>query len=204
MNARILLALIPAFLAGCAVPYLQYLPHMPYRLKKAGTTSVAKGAFTVRPSSAWNVVPKEASRTRWEEVWTQNGPLLDTVAFLGGMPEGETVVVQNKKDEQRVPLFRANMSPEDLASMVEASYRIRGVTVFNVESVNPVEFLGGQGIRVRFNYAPSDGITKRGDCVLRIIDKKLYVMKLEGVSSHYFSAAVPEFELLVTTAALPK
>jgi hypothetical protein len=57
---------------------------------------------------------------------------------------------------------------------------------------------------VRFNYAPSNGVMKKGDCVLRVIDKKLYVMKLEGVSSHYFSAAVPEFELLVGTAALPK
>jgi hypothetical protein len=73
-----------------------------------------------------------------------------------------------------------------------------------VESVDPVEFLGGPGIRVRFNYAPSNGITKNGDCVLRIIDKKLYVMKLEGVSSHYYAAAMPEFDLLVTTASLKK
>jgi hypothetical protein len=195
MNTRILIALIPVFLAGC-VPT--------YTLKKAGPTTVANGAFTVQPTSAWNVVPKDVSRTEWEEVWTQNGPLLDTVAFLGGLPEGKSVVVQKKKDEQRVPLFRANMSPEDLASMVEASYRTRGVTVFNVESVDPVEFLGGPGIRVRFNYAPSNGITKNGDCVLRIIDKKLYVMKLEGVSSHYYAAAMPEFDLLVTTASLKK
>jgi len=195
MKARILFALMPMFLAGC-IPT--------YTLKKAGPTTVANGAFTVQPSSAWNVVPKDVSRTEWEEVWTQNGPLLDTVAFLGGLPEGKAVVVQKKKEEQRVPLFRANMSAEDLASMVEASYRIRGVTVFNVESVDPVEFLGGQGIRVRFNYAPTNGITKKGDCVLRVIDKKLYVMKLEGVSSHYFNAVVPEFDLLVSTAALQK
>lgn len=195
MNTRILIALIPMFLTGC-IPT--------YTLKKAGTTPVAKGAFIVQPSSAWNVVPKDMSRTQWEEVWTQNGPLLDTVAFLGGLPEGQSVIVQKKKEEQRVPLFHANMSPEDLASMVEASYRVKGVTVFTVESVDPVDFLGGQGIRVRFSYAPTNGITKKGDCVLRVIDKKLYVMKLEGVSSHYFAAAVPEFDLLVATAVLPK
>jgi hypothetical protein len=195
MNTRVLIAMIPVLLAGC-IPT--------YTLKKAGVTPVANGAFVVQPSSAWNVVPKDVSRTQWEEVWTQNGPLLDTVAFLGGLPEGKSVVVQKKKADQQVPLFHANMSPEDLASMVEASYRTRGVTVFNVESVDPVEFLGGHGIRVRFNYAPSNGVMKKGDCVLRVIDKKLYVMKLEGVSSHYFSAAVPEFELLVGTAALPK
>ncbi len=195
MKLRMLFSLVPVLLVGCVAPYT---------LKKAGPTTVAAGAIVVQPSSAWNVLPKDASRTKWEEVWTQNGPLLDTVAFLGGMPEGKSVIVQKNKAGQQAPLFRANMSPEDLASMVEASYRVRGVTVFNVESVDPADFLGGQGIRVRFNYAPTDGITKKGNCVLRVVDNKLYVMKLEGVSSHYYDAAVPEFDRLVATATLPK
>jgi len=195
MKARLLLALVPMLLAGCVAPYTP---------KKAGPTPVAHKAFMVQPTKAWNVVPPSTSRTRWEEVWTQNGPLLDTVAFLGGLPEGKSVIVQNRKAVKKVPVFRANMSPADLASMVEASYRIRGITVFTVDSVDPVSFLGGQGIRVRFSYAPSDGMTKKGDCVLRVIDKKLYVMKLEGVSSHYFAAAQPEFDSLVASAALKK
>ena len=193
MKARTLFALIPLFLAGC-VPT--------YTLKKAGPTTVAHKAFAVQPSNAWNVLPADMSRTQWEEVWTRNGPLLETIAFLGGLPEGKAVVVQNKRAKQQVPLFRANMSPEDLVSMVEASYRTRGVTVFNVDAVDPVNFLAGPGIRVRFNYAPNDGITKKGDCVLRVINKKLYVMKLEGVSSHYFDAAEAEFDLMITNAAL--
>jgi len=195
MKPRILLSILPLLLGGCIAPYT---------LKKAGQTTVANGAFTVNPGSAWNVVPKDASRTEWEEVWTQNGPLLDTVAFLGGLPEGKTVVVQKKKAEKQVPLFRPDMTPQDLASMVEASYRVRGVTVFNVDSVDPVTFMGGLGIKVQFNYAPSNGITRKGSCVLRVIEKRLYVMKLEGVSSHYFDAAVPEFDRLVASAALPK
>ncbi len=196
MITRILLAIVSiTALAGC-VPA--------YTLKRPGQTTVAGNAFIVQSTSAWNVVPKDMSRTRWEEVWTQNGPLLDTVAFLGGLPEGKSVVVQKKKAERQVPLFRSNMTPEDLTSMVEASYRIRGVTVFNLESVDPVEFLGGQGVRVRYNYVPGDGMSKKGDCVLRIVDKKLYVMKLEGVSSHYFDASSPEFDRLVASAAIRK
>ena len=195
MKTRLLFALIPVILAGC-IPT--------YTLKKAGPTAVAHSALVVQPTSAWNVVPADLSRTKWEEVWTKNGPLLDTVAFVGGLPEGKSVVVQKKKAQQQVPLFRANMSPDDLVSLVEASYRVRGVTVFSVDAVDPVDFLGGQGIRVLFSYAPGDGITKKGDCVLRIVDNKLYVMKLEGVSSHYFDAAVTEFDQLVTSAAIRK
>jgi hypothetical protein len=35
-----------------------------------------------------------------------------------------------------------------------------------------------------------------------VVDKKLYFMKLDGVSSHYFDAALPEFERMVATAEL--
>ncbi len=195
MKVRILLAMLPVLLVGC-VPT--------YTLQQPGPTQVALGGLTVQPSSAWNVAPRNPSLTKWEEVWTQNGLVLETVAFLSGVPDGKAIVVQRKKDEQQVPVFRANMSPEDLVSMLEASYRVKGITVFNVESVDPVDFLGGPGIRVRYNYAPGDGITKNGNCVMRIVDNTLYAMKLDGASSHYFSAAMPEFELLVNTAALAK
>jgi len=196
MKLRVLLATLTLVaLSGC-VPT--------YTLVAAGPEHVATNAFTVQPSSAWNRMPNAATQTKYEEVWTKNGPLLETVAFIGGLPEGTSVIVQNKKEEKRVPLFRADMSPQDLASMVEASYRVRGITVFNTESVDAVDFLGGKGLQVRYTYAPNDGMSKKGSAVLRVIDKKLYVMKLEGVSSHYYDAAVPEFELLVATAALPK
>ena len=196
MKLRILVVtLIFTALAGC-VPM--------YTLVKPGSKTVAANSFTVQPMSSWNAVPANMSQTKYEEVWTRNGPLLETVAFIGALPEGQAVIVQGKKEEKRVPLFRADMSLQDLASMVEASYRVRGVTVFNTESVDPVDFLGGKGLQVRYNYAPNDGISKKGSAVLRVIDKKLYVMKLEGVSSHYYDVAVPEFELLVATAELPK
>ena len=196
MKLRILLATLTLVaLTGC-IPM--------YTLVPAGPEPVATQAFTVQPSSAWNRMPKNVSQTQYEEVWTKNGPLLETVTYIGGLPEGQSVIVQTKKDEKRVPLFRADMTPQDLASMVEASYRVRGITVFNTESVDPVDFLGGKGLQVKYTYAPDNGISKKGSAVLRVIDKKLYAMKLEGVSSHYYDAAVPEFDLLVSTAALPK
>jgi len=202
MKLRILNALLPIAVL-LSLPYTTGCVGPAYTLVDAKQTPVATNAFTVQPSTAWNRMPKYAAPTKFEETWTKNGPLLDSVAFIGALPEGTALIKQNKKDEKRVPLFRADMTPQDLASMVEASYRIQGVTVFNTESVDPVDFLGGKGVRVRYNYAPTDGMTKKGSAVLRVVDKKLYVMKLEGVSSHYFEAAVPEFDLLVSTAALP-
>jgi hypothetical protein len=36
------------------------------------------------------------------------------------------------------------------------------------------------------------------------VDKKLYLMKLDGVTSHYFDAALPEFDAMVASARLGK
>jgi hypothetical protein len=128
--------------------------------------------------------------------------LLESVVFVTGMPDGKSLVKQRKRDDAQVAVFRADMSPTDLVSMIESSYRVGGVTVFNVDSVDPAPFLDGTGLRMRFHFAPSDGIGKKGSAVLRVVDKKLYLMKLEGVSSHYFDAALPEFDQMVAGAKL--
>jgi hypothetical protein len=147
-------------------------------------------------------VPPGYQQAKWEQAWTQNGPLLETVVFVTGLPDGKSLVKQRKKDDAQVAVFRADMTPNDLVSMIETSYRVGGITVFAVDSVDPAPFLGGTGLRMRYHYAPSDGISKKGSAVLRVVDKKLYVMKLEGVSSHYYDAVLPEFEQMVASARL--
>ncbi len=194
MKHRLLLiAVLPLALAAC-VPG--------YGLIAAKPVAVANSSLVVRPATPWNKAPQAYGQTRWEEVWTKNGPLLDTVSFVAGLPDGKAIIVQRKKDAQQVPPFRADMSPQDLVSMMETAYRVLGVTVFEVQSVDPVQFLGGQGVKMSFHYAPNDSISKDGVSVMRVVDQKLYVMTLEGVSSHYFKTAAPEFESLTASAAL--
>jgi hypothetical protein len=180
-------------LAGC----------MPgFRLVPAEETFVAGKDLVVTPGVAWNMAPMRFDQTDWEETWTRNGPLLETITFVGGLPEGKALLRQKKKSDRQVPPFRADMTPQDLVSMIETSYRTRGVAVFDIDSVDPVDFLDGKGLNVRFRYAPNNGISKKGSCVMRVVGKKLYALKLEGVASHYFDAALPEFERMVATAHL--
>jgi hypothetical protein len=187
------LSALALVLAGC-------VPN--YTLISVQENLVAGKQLVVKPGVEWNKLPPSREQTPWDEAWTRNGPLLDSVAFVGGLPDGETLLKQKQKEEQRVPVFHADMTPQDLVSMLEASYRVRGVTVFEIESVDPAEFLGGPGLKVRYGYAPNDGISKKGICVARIVDGKLFAIKLEGVSSHYFNASLPEFDKMVSTARL--
>jgi hypothetical protein len=188
------LILVACSLTGCMVSYT---------LVPAAEESLVGGdELVVKPAIAWNALPVNYGNTKWDETWTRNGPLLDTVSFVGGLPDGQTLLKQKKKDDQKVPVFKADMTPQDLVSMMEASYRVRGITVFEIESVDPADFLGGKGLKVHFKYAPNDGMVKKGVAVARIVDEKLYVIKLEGVSSHYFDASVPAFDQIVASARL--
>ena len=157
----------------------------------ADETPVAGSDMTVKPGSNWKRLPASMNQTRWEEVWTWNGPQLDRIALVGGLPDGKAIVFQETTADQQVPVFRADMTAQDLMSMVEVSYRVNGVTVFDFESVEPVDFLGGPGVRLRYNYTSGIGIAKRGSCVMRVVDGKLYAMKLESVAGDYFDRSTP-------------
>jgi hypothetical protein len=174
-----------------------------YKLVKPGPSAVGDGSLSVSAKNSWNSVPQPGAR-KWEQSWTLNGPLLDSVTFVSGMPAGQSLVKQRRKAYAQVAVFKADMSPADLVSMIETAYRVGGVTVYEVDSVEPVPFLGGTGVKLRYRYTPGDGISKKGSCVMRIVDTKLYLMKLEGVTSHYFAAAEGEFDGMVASASLVK
>ncbi len=167
-------------------------------------TLVAGSDMTVKAGSSWKKLPASVSETRWEEVLTRNGPQLDRTALVNGLPDGKAVISQKTTADQQVPVFRADMTAQDLMSMVEVSYRVNGVTVFHFESVEPVDFLGGPGVRLRYDYTSGIGIAKRGSCVMRIVDRKLYAMKLESVAGRSFDTVAPEFDQLIASAQLRK
>jgi beta-barrel assembly-enhancing protease len=170
----------------------------------ADETSVTRGRMIVKPGSHWKRLSTNLNETRWEQVWTWSGPQIDRMAFVGGVPEGQALIIRDATADQQVPAFRADMTAHDLTSMLEVAYRIKGVTVFNLESVEPIDFLGGAGVKLRYNYASGIVIPKRGSCVMRIVDQKLYAMKLEGVANQTFDAVAGEFDQLVASARLRK
>ena len=170
----------------------------------ADKTLAVGSDMTVKPGSTWKRLPASVNQTRWEEVWTWNGPQLDRITLVRGLPDGKAVISQQTNADQQVPVFRAEMTPQDLMSMLEVSYRVNGVTAFYFEVVEPIDFLGGPGVRLRYNYTSGIGIAKRGSCVMRVVDRKLYAMKLESVAGHYFDTVDPEFDQLIASAQLRK
>ena len=196
MRTAILLLLMAAALAlsGCETSG--------YALVGREAVSVAGGTMTIRPAGAWNKA-QGGSLGPQEEFWTKNGPVLDRLSFVGGVRDGEAIVKQRAKDERKVPAFQPAMTPQDLTSMVESTYRIRrGAKLFETTGVKPATFLGEQGVQFDFNYMGDDDVRRRGRSMLAVAGNKLYVMTLEGTALHYFDAALPEFEAMAASATV--
>jgi len=174
-----------------------------YTLVRPQPQEVARDSMVVTPTMAWNRARRTTYDISREENWTLNGPLLDSLTFIGGLEPGRTVVRQRRREERQVPLYRADMSPPEIASVIESFYRIRAGSVrFEMTGLRPRTFLGHPGFQLDFDHLDSSEIERRGRVVGAIIGDRLYLVLLEGTRMHYFGAALPEFERIVESATL--
>jgi len=199
MRAAIVPMVLALTLGGCTAM-------QQYTLVPAGTAvSVSHGTMTVQPPRAWNKVPKGSLGVPQEESWTQNGPVLDGIIFIGALPDGQSIAKQRPEDERKVPAFHATMTPQDLVSMVESAYRIKtGARIFDTVSVKPVTFVGEHGVQFDYTYMRDDNLKRRGRCLMAVAGGKLYLMSLDATALHYFDADLPDFEAMAASASIRK
>jgi hypothetical protein len=181
-------------LAGCAQPYTLIAPSQ---------VAVAGGTMHVTPSAAWNKAPTSPLAIRYEEDWTENGPTLDSLVFIGGLPDGQALAKQHRKADSQVPVFHATMTPLELTSMIESYYRVReGSKLFQTDGIAPASLFGKPALRFDYSYVGGDDVRRRGRSVAAIVGGKLYLLSLEGAASHYFENAAPQFDSIVASASL--
>ena len=205
MKSRILIALAAAGLAaGCAGGGGGYGGYGYYSLVRPGPERVAR-AIRVTPTIRWNRAQRTYNDISREENWTLNGPLLDNLTFIGGLQSGKAIVRGQRRQERQVPRFRAEMSPPELASMLETFYRVRSGSVeFAMTGLVPRTFLGHPGFQFDYTHLDGDEVERQGRAVGAIIDNRLYMALLDGTRTHYFPTAFPEFERIVDSAELSR
>jgi hypothetical protein len=140
---------------------------------------------------------------RQVEDWTLNGPLLDGMSFVTGLKNGKSLIRQRRTANQQVPLFRSNMTPPEIAAMIESLYRVRGGAVdFRTLSLQPRPFLGTNGFQLDYEHLDGDELWRRGRVVGAVINGELYLILLDAAKSHYWDATLPDFEAVVASAQL--
>lgn len=195
MRASIMLIMAVATLSGCETNQ--------YTLVPSGQVAVSQGSMKIRPAGAWNKAPQGQFALPQAEGWTRNGPVLDSIYFLGGVPDGGAIAKQRPDDARKVPVFHATMTPQDLTSMIESAYRIRGgVKIFETIGVKPVTFLGQQGVQFDYTFVNEDSVKRRGRSVIVVAGGKLYIMSLNATALHYFDAALPDFQTMAASASI--
>ena len=174
-----------------------------FRLVEPESKSVANSSMVVTPDTRWNRFPRQQTDISREENWTLNGPLLDGVSFLGGVENGKSIVRQRRKADRQVPRFRSDMQPNEIASLIESFYRVRGgSTEFTMTGLQPRTFLGQQGLQFDYDHQGTDEVERRGRAVGAIINGRLYLALWDAARSHYFNAGLPHYERLVESARL--
>jgi hypothetical protein len=195
---------IALLLAGCGggLGGGGYGLNSPYSLVRANTVGVGDNSLVVTPPHEWNRTRSFFfDDVRWVEDWTLNGPLLDSMSFVSGLPGGKYLVRQSRRADRQVPKFRSDMTAPEVAAMVESLFRVRAGTVdFRTVSLKPRTFLGVNGFQLDFEHLDTDELQRRGRAVGAVVDGELYLILLDAARSHYFEAAEPDFEAIVNSA----
>lgn len=176
-----------------------------YTLVRVHRVNVGDGSLSVVPPRAWNRHrPTFFLDIREVEDWTLNGPILDGMSFVTGLQSGRYLIRQSKRADQQVPKFRDDMTPPEIAAMLETLYRVRGGTVdFKTLSLQPRSFLGaGNGFQFDYEHLDDDEVWRKGRAVGAVIQGRLYLVLLDAARSHYYGSTLPDFEAVVASAQL--
>jgi len=200
------LALVAATLPLAACSSVGGTPDLGiYQLVRAKPTKVGNGGLEVTPPRPWNRQRRFFffDSVRWVEDWTLNGPYLDGITFVSGLPAGEYLVRQRKSDDRQVPKFRSNMTAPELAALLESAYRVRGGAVeFKTLSLEPRQFMGYPGFQFDFEHLDGDELWRKGRAVGAVIDGRLYLLLYDATRSHYYASALPDFEAIASSARI--
>ena len=175
-----------------------------YSLVRPHSVSVGDGSMAVTPPRPWNRQRRFFfDDVKWVEDWTLNGPLLDDLTFVSGLPNTKRLIQTDSRDAQQVPKFHSNMTAPEIAAMIESAYRVRGGAVdFRTLSLAPRQFIGQPGFQLDYEHLDGDELWRKGRVVGAVIGGRLYMIMLDAARSHYFPDELKDFEAMVASARL--
>jgi hypothetical protein len=193
MRYRLHTLLAAALVASLAVPAFA-----DWAVMSADTSvKVAKGTMSVKPGSDWN--RSSARPSKRSEAWTRDGINLNELTFYGGINDGETFFRSWWSGGERVPRFKKDMLPTDIAELFEASNRqVLQTPVFQMGKIEPAKLGSHDGVRFGYTYAAqNEDIERRGEATAAIVEGRLYLVNFIAPSLHYFDASIGEVRKMI-------
>ena len=184
MNAlgRLLLVTAALLLAGCAT----------YTLVPAVERQTIAGFYSVDPQVSWSRVSAGE-----RELWTVDGPRLQTLMFTGAMQEGDTLY--EVQGDEAGPRVRAGMNANEVQEFVVASIAAAGIVDVAAAGLRPFDFAGLRGFRFELDMRTPDGLQMDGIVAGAVDGEDLYLIVYTGTRAHHFRKLEPAVEALLAS-----
>lgn len=193
---RLILSIVlVATFSGCATGF---------SLVTVGTVQVQD--MSVRVGSGWNrAAPAYTPYARGgTETWTKDGMLLDRLVISPAIPDGQAIIVSRDKSAA-LPVFRADMLPNELEELVESSIVKlfgEGRAVVNTENLRPHRYGDIAGIMFDMDVTVTDSPPYKGTVGAFIATDRLYLIYFLGAVPHYYDKHLAEASAIIGSATL--
>lgn len=176
--------------------------------------------YSVDPQIAWSMTKEEQI-----EIWTVDGPVLEAVRFINGLQDGDPLF-PTSGDKEKVPHFRAHMTPTEIAEFLVASIKtsaqglqtgnvvksaahasqVRAANInaasIQVTDLRPARFGTLQGFRFDLNFLSREGLKRQGMVVGALHAKKLYLIVYTGAKQYYYPKYKAVVERLIASIVI--
>lgn len=192
---RLLVLAVIAGLTGCAIGY---------SLVTAGPVLIQD--LHVQADAGWNRAPgmHTPSVRRGAETWTKDGMLLDRLVISPAIPDGQPIMVSRNKSAA-LPIFRADMLPNELEELVESSIVKmfgEGSAVVSTSNLRPHRYGDVAGVRFDLDVTVTDSPPYRGTVGAFIAQENLYLMYFLGAVPYYYDKHLEEASAIIGSATL--
>jgi hypothetical protein len=166
------LALFATLALGACTQFALVEPQKPVTLGSA---------YTIEPHVAWS-----RTSTGPRELWTIDGPLLDSVRFFNGLVDGDSLFEPTVARTDQLPLYRKSMTPLEIRDFVFASLNRAGYEKLATDDLRVADFGGDQGFRFEHRFATEDGLRKKGFFIGAINNGRLYLIEFAAPEIYYY------------------
>ena len=164
------------------------------------------GSMRVTADDNWTKAPidstplaRSSSRT-----WTQEGLSNDRLIIIPRVAEGESIL-ENDSDLAVLPVFRADMSPEEIAELVESSIVNLfegGQAVVGSSNLRPQGFGAQSGFMFDVTATDPDGTEYRGSVGTFVDDNEMYMVIFLAADPPYYDKYAERADAIIKSATL--
>ena len=152
---------------------------------------IVAGIYSVEPQINWNRLTEESI-----EIWTVDGPLLQSIRFFESVDDGESLF-PNQDSKRKLPVFHDAMTATEIQELVIDTLAALGAVDIDADNLRPVKLGNLSGFRFELEYQTENGLEQDGLVAGATSNQKLYLILYTGDRSYYYSKYLQHVEAMI-------